>query len=98
MLSFLLVFSFTNYPEEDKADPEACSSSPFFVKMISLGNADMSPLDKAAIDALSPGDAVIIFTPDSTHAPIAEYALSRKIVGVQSIWSVKHALTLCLSM
>jgi len=32
-----------------------------------------------AIDALSPGDAVIIFTPDSTHAPIAEYALSRKL-------------------
>jgi predicted dehydrogenase len=36
-------------------------------------------LDKAAIDALSPGDAVIIFTPDPSHYPIALYALERKI-------------------
>ncbi|PVF97578.1 NAD(P)-binding protein [Serendipita vermifera] len=34
---------------------------------------------KAAIDALSPGDAVIIFTPDPSHYPIAMYALERKI-------------------
>ncbi|PAV21975.1 D-galacturonic acid reductase [Pyrrhoderma noxium] len=34
---------------------------------------------KAAIDALKPGDAVIIFTPDSTHYPIALYALQRKL-------------------
>ncbi|EJF66619.1 D-galacturonic acid reductase [Dichomitus squalens] len=30
---------------------------------------------KEAIDKLSPGDAVIIFTPDSTHYPIALYAI-----------------------
>ncbi|KAK7531302.1 uncharacterized protein J3D65DRAFT_110074 [Phyllosticta citribraziliensis] len=34
---------------------------------------------KAAIDALSPGDAITIFTPDSTHYPIALYAIERKI-------------------
>ncbi|KDQ11622.1 hypothetical protein BOTBODRAFT_35283 [Botryobasidium botryosum FD-172 SS1] len=34
---------------------------------------------KSAIDALSPGDAVIIFTPDSTHYPIAAHALKRKL-------------------
>lgn len=34
---------------------------------------------KAAIDALSPGDAVTIFTPDTTHYPIALYAIERKI-------------------
>ncbi|KAL9094457.1 MAG: hypothetical protein Q9165_003307 [Trypethelium subeluteriae] len=34
---------------------------------------------KAAIDALSPGDAVTIFTPDTTHFPIALYAIERKI-------------------
>lgn len=34
---------------------------------------------KPAIDALSPGDAITIFTPDSTHYAIAEYALRRKI-------------------
>ncbi|KAG9126485.1 hypothetical protein FRC07_003264 [Ceratobasidium sp. 392] len=34
---------------------------------------------KAAIDALEPGAAVIIFTPDSTHYPIAKYALERKL-------------------
>ncbi|TFY80285.1 hypothetical protein EWM64_g3729 [Hericium alpestre] len=34
---------------------------------------------KAAIDKLSPGDAVIIFTPDSTHYPIARYAIEHKL-------------------
>lgn len=32
---------------------------------------------KAAIDALFPGDAVTIFTPDSTHFMIAKYAIQR---------------------
>ncbi|TKA31066.1 hypothetical protein B0A50_02034 [Salinomyces thailandicus] len=34
---------------------------------------------KKAIDALSPGDAITIFTPDTTHYPIALYAIHRKI-------------------
>ena len=34
---------------------------------------------KTAIDALSPGDAVTIFTPDTTHYPIALYAIERGI-------------------
>lgn len=34
---------------------------------------------KTAIDALSPGDAITIFTPDPTHYPIALYAIRRKI-------------------
>ncbi|EPS37362.1 hypothetical protein H072_8973 [Dactylellina haptotyla CBS 200.50] len=34
---------------------------------------------KAAIDQLSPGDAITIFTPDTTHYPIALYAIQRKI-------------------
>ena len=34
---------------------------------------------KKAIDALSPGDAVTIFTPDTTHFPIALYAIERGI-------------------
>jgi D-galacturonate reductase len=34
---------------------------------------------KVAIDALSPGDAITIFTPDSTHYPIALYAIQRGI-------------------
>ncbi|KAA1468668.1 NAD(P)-binding protein [Dentipellis sp. KUC8613] len=34
---------------------------------------------KTAIDKLSPGDAVIIFTPDSTHYPIARYAIEHKL-------------------
>jgi len=33
---------------------------------------------KQAIDELSPGDAVIIFTPDTTHYPIALYAIEKK--------------------
>ncbi|KDN52946.1 NAD(P)-binding protein [Tilletiaria anomala UBC 951] len=34
---------------------------------------------KAAIDKLKPGDAITIFTPDTTHFPIAVYAMKRKI-------------------
>ncbi|KAF3491711.1 D-galacturonic acid reductase [Arthroderma uncinatum] len=34
---------------------------------------------KAAIDALKPGSAVTIFTPDTTHFEIALYAIRRKI-------------------
>jgi D-galacturonate reductase len=34
---------------------------------------------KAAINTLSPGDAITIFTPDPTHYPIALYAIERKI-------------------
>ncbi|AEO62764.1 9fd2008e-d2c8-4084-b998-8dfcdc45d1f2 [Thermothielavioides terrestris] len=34
---------------------------------------------KTAIDALSPGDAITIFTPDTTHYPIALYAIERGI-------------------
>ena len=34
---------------------------------------------QTAIDALSPGDAVTIFTPDSTHYQIAMYAITRGI-------------------
>ncbi|KAG4034445.1 hypothetical protein MFRU_003g04080 [Monilinia fructicola] len=34
---------------------------------------------KTAIDALAPGDAITIFTPDTTHYPIALYAIERKI-------------------
>ncbi|GBE78386.1 NAD(P)-binding protein [Sparassis crispa] len=34
---------------------------------------------KEAIDKLSPGDAVIIFTPDNTHYPIALYAIEHDL-------------------
>lgn len=34
---------------------------------------------KAAIDALEPGSAITIFTPDPSHFPIAMYAIQRKI-------------------
>jgi D-galacturonate reductase len=34
---------------------------------------------KTAIDQMKPGDAAIIFTPDSTHYPIAIYAIERGI-------------------
>lgn len=34
---------------------------------------------KTAIDALQPGDAITIFTPDPTHYPIALYAIHRGI-------------------
>ncbi|TRM65779.1 hypothetical protein BD626DRAFT_566439 [Schizophyllum amplum] len=34
---------------------------------------------KSAMDKMKPGEAVIIFTPDSTHFPIAKYAIERKL-------------------
>lgn len=34
---------------------------------------------KTAIDALKPGDAITVFTPDPTHYPIAVYAIERGI-------------------
>lgn len=45
---------------------------------------------KTAIDALSPGDAITIFTPDSTHHPIALYAIERKIHVLVTKPAVKH--------
>ncbi|OBZ79981.1 putative oxidoreductase YdgJ [Grifola frondosa] len=39
------------------------------------GNAVNTEAYKDAINRLSPGDAVIIFTPDNTHFPIALYAI-----------------------
>lgn len=45
---------------------------------------------KAAIDALSPGDAVNIFTPDTTHYPIALYAIQRGIHVLITKPAVKH--------
>lgn len=35
--------------------------------------------DKRAINTLKPGDAVTIFTPDSTHHDIAVYAMRHKV-------------------
>ena len=34
---------------------------------------------KTAVDALKPGDAITIFTPDTTHFPIAMYAIEKGI-------------------
>lgn len=45
---------------------------------------------KTAIDALSPGDAITIFTPDSTHYPIALYAIERQLHILVTKPAVKH--------
>lgn len=45
---------------------------------------------KAAIDALSPGDAVTIFTPDTTHYPVALYAIQRGVHVLITKPAVKH--------
>ncbi|KAI1797795.1 D-galacturonic acid reductase [Ganoderma leucocontextum] len=49
--------------------------------------------NKDAIDKLSQGDAVIIFTPDSTHYPIALYAIERGLhvlVTKPAVQLLKH--------
>lgn len=45
---------------------------------------------KKAIDALQPGDAITIFTPDTTHFPIALYAIERGIHVMITKPAVKH--------
>lgn len=45
---------------------------------------------KKAIDALKPGDAITIFTPDTTHFPIALYAIERGIHVMITKPAVKH--------
>jgi len=52
---------------------------------------------KAAIDALSPGDAITIFTPDTTHYPIAVYAIARGIhvlITKPAVQLLSHHLSL----
>ncbi|ETS80236.1 hypothetical protein PFICI_07765 [Pestalotiopsis fici W106-1] len=52
---------------------------------------------KAAIDALSPGDAITIFTPDTTHYPIALYAIERGIhvlITKPAVKTLDHHLAL----
>ena len=43
-----------------------------------------------AIDALSPGDAITIFTPDTTHYPVALYAIRHGIHVLITKPAVKH--------
>ena len=45
---------------------------------------------KTAIETLSPGDAITIFTPDLTHYPIALYAIRRGIHVLITKPAVKH--------
>ena len=45
---------------------------------------------KAAIDALSPGDAITIFTPDTTHYLVALYAIQHGIHVLITKPAVKH--------
>ncbi|KAJ3339317.1 hypothetical protein HDU83_007670 [Entophlyctis luteolus] len=48
---------------------------------------------KAAIDKLNPGDAVIVFTPDDTHFPIALYAIEHGchvMVAKPAVKTVDH--------
>ncbi len=52
---------------------------------------------KQAIDALKPGDAITIFTPDPTHFPIALYAIERGIhvmITKPAVKTLDHHLAL----
>ncbi len=52
---------------------------------------------KTAIDALQPGDAITIFTPDTTHYPIALYAIERGIhvmITKPAVKLLEHHLSL----
>jgi hypothetical protein len=52
-----------------------------------------SPADKAAIDKVSAGDVITIFTPDPTHFDIAKYAIERNIhvlVTKPAVMTLEH--------
>jgi len=52
---------------------------------------------KEAIDALKPGDAITIFTPDPTHFPIALYAIERGVhvmITKPAVKTLEHHLAL----
>ncbi|KAK4213322.1 putative d-galacturonic acid reductase [Rhypophila decipiens] len=52
---------------------------------------------KSAIDALKPGDAITIFTPDTTHYPIALYAIERGVhvmITKPAVKLLEHHLSL----
>ncbi|KAL1835834.1 hypothetical protein VTJ49DRAFT_6024 [Mycothermus thermophilus] len=52
---------------------------------------------KTAIDTLSPGDAITIFTPDTTHYPIALYAIERGVhvlITKPAVKLLEHHLSL----
>lgn len=53
---------FEQYPKGDVANPEACKLIKESKRNI---NTQLEVLDKNAIDLMKPGEAVIIFTPDS---------------------------------
>ena len=60
------------------ASQPAFDSHPAFFCAATYPPNPLSP-DKAAIDKLSAGDVITIFTPDPTHYDIAKYAIERKI-------------------
>ncbi|KAF9511681.1 hypothetical protein BS47DRAFT_1372984 [Hydnum rufescens UP504] len=76
-----LDLTYVFYPRDPPLPPllgSWLSSRSRFTQYPEVGKVDPEAY-KTAIDALKPGDAVIIFTPDSTHYPIALYALERKM-------------------
>jgi hypothetical protein len=54
---------FVAFPDETKTDPEACQYMSTYI--LGLPRDSLFVIDKTAIDQLTPGDAVVIFTPDS---------------------------------
>jgi D-galacturonate reductase len=70
-------FRFDGFPEIGKIDPEACST----IFCSDLTSPHSTFPDKAAIDRLSPGDAIVIFTPDSMYTPSPE-PIAQPIVGI----------------
>nr|KAJ3420722.1 hypothetical protein HK105_005332 [Polyrhizophydium stewartii] len=68
------------------------------VDMLPADSVDRAPdAYKAAIDAMSPGDAVTIFTPDDTHFEIALHAIRRGLhvlIAKPAVQTLEHHQTL----
>ena len=73
--------SFAQFPEQGKVDPVACGCIFFLQLFVNL----CRPKDKVAIDKMSPGDAVIVFTPDS------KFKCSVLILSINNIDLGRHS-------
>ena len=79
------IISFDAYPEEDAVNPEACES----VYPIRSNGLTCVLTDQDAINKHSPGDAVIIFTPDSE--PMRQLNSCRTPIDTM----LRHSLSNC---
>jgi D-galacturonate reductase len=75
-----ICFSFDSFPGDNETNPDACTPNRGVAEPIDYS---YPYIDKVAIDKFKPGDAVVIFTPDSKCPVHAQLGSSWSIVFLQ---------------